>query len=201
MASVVHFENAGECANRLSDGRLGTRFCAWVIDTLFCHPRHNRARDCGHQSWLRPWGIALDSGGAKAGCPRPATRDEVRLYFFARSGARPAIGSLLYFTTTELLVRGQTIGKRACGLRVVKADGFALEAGSVLVRNVFRVIDQIPAFWIVPLALHSQASAFGDMVAGTLVVAETQDGIGELRARLMARDASGEPVPALMPPC
>jgi hypothetical protein len=86
-------------------------------------------------------------------------------------------------------VRGQTIGKRACGVRVVKADGFALDAGSVLVRNVFRLIDQIPLLWIVPL-LSGRSQRFGDMVAGTLVVAETQDQIGDLRARLVARDSS-----------
>jgi hypothetical protein len=73
-------------------------------------------------------------------------------------------------------------------VRVVKADGFALDAGSVLVRNVFRLIDQIPVLWIVPL-LSGRSQRFGDMVGGTLVVEETQDQIGDLRAKLMSRDS------------
>jgi hypothetical protein len=111
------------------------------------------------------------------------------MYIFAVVMLALQVGSLLYFTVTELLVRGQTIGKRTCGVRVVKADGFALDAGSVLIRNIFRLIDQIPVFWIVPL-LSRRSQRFGDMVAGTLVVAEAQDGVGNLRARLAARDAS-----------
>jgi uncharacterized RDD family membrane protein YckC len=186
MASVVHFETPENVQIDYRTAGLGTRFCAWVIDTLFVIlvaivlvivvPILAAAM-----------GVALDSVGRKLGMRRPISRDEIRLYFFAVAMLALQLGSLLYFLTSELLVRGQTIGKRACGLRVVKADGFALEAGSVLVRNVFRIIDQIPALWIVPL-LSTRSQRFGDMVAGTLVVAETQDRIGELRASLMARD-------------
>ena len=39
---------------------------------------------------------------------------------------------------------GQTLGKRMCKIRVVKADGFALDAVSVFMRNVFRVADHLP---------------------------------------------------------
>jgi uncharacterized RDD family membrane protein YckC len=187
MASPVLFETPENVQIAYRTAGLGTRFCAWIIDSIFVAivaivlfivvPILAAAM-----------GVALDNVGQRLGVRRPISQDDVRLYFFAVVMLALQLGSLLYFITTELLVRGQTIGKRACGLRVVKADGFALDAGSVLVRNVFRLIDQIPAFWIVPL-LSGRSQRFGDMVAGTLVVAETQDRIGDLRAKLMERDS------------
>ena len=95
-------------------------------------------------------------------------------------------GSFIYFTLCELLWRGQTVGKRHLKLRVVKIDGFALDATSILLRNVFRVVDQLPLFWIVPV-LSPRSQRFGDMAAGTLVVAEALDQLSDLRGRLLAR--------------
>ena len=188
MASVVHFETPENVQVAYRTAGLGTRFCAWLIDTffvvlvavvlvivvLFVAPAV---------------GIAVESLGRKLGVRRPVSQDEIRLYFIAVALLALQLGSLVYFTVCELLVRGQTIGKRSCAVRVVKADGFALAADSVLIRNIFRLIDQIPVFWIVPL-LSVRSQRFGDMVAGTLVVAESQDRMGDLRARLLARESA-----------
>ncbi|HXY36645.1 MAG TPA: RDD family protein [Planctomycetaceae bacterium] len=187
MASPVLFETPENVQIAYRTAGLGTRFCAWVLDSFFV------ALIAILLFIVVPilaaaMGIALDEVGRKLGARRPISQDEVRFYFFSVVMLALQLGSLIYFTSSELLVRGQTVGKRACGLRVVKADGFALDAGSVLVRNAFRLIDQIPVLWIVPL-LSSRSQRFGDMVAGTLVVAETQDRIGELRAKLMQRDS------------
>ena len=132
--------------------------------------------------------MSVDSLSRKLGVRSPVSQQEFTAFCLAIGMLAMQLGSLIYFTASELFVRGQTFGKRTCGLRVVKADGFALDAGSVLVRNVFRLVDQIPVLWIVPLL--SSRSHLGDMVSGTLVVAETEDGIGDLRARLTAREAA-----------
>ncbi len=99
------------------------------------------------------------------------------------------LGSLIYFNVCELLGRGQTYGKKICGVRVVKADGFSLDAGSILVRNVFRIVDQLPPLWIVPV-LSARGQRFGDMVAGTVVVADASDTLGEMRTWLLRRQAT-----------
>ena len=62
-----------------------------------------------------------------------------------------SLGSFLYFGCCELLMRGQTIGKRSVHIRVVKTDGFSLDPQSIFVRTIFRVIDHLPMLFIVPL--------------------------------------------------
>jgi uncharacterized RDD family membrane protein YckC len=187
MASPVLFETPENVQIAYRTAGLGTRFCAWVLDSFFVFLVAILLFIA--VAIVAPAvGVTLDNLGKHLGMRRPVSQDEIRLYFFAVAMLAFQLGSLLYFVATELLVRGQTIGKRACGVRVVKADGFALDAGSVLVRNVFRLIDQIPLVWIVPV-LSGRSQRFGDMAAGTLVVAETQDHIGDLRAKLMARDS------------
>src|SRR5580692_9456225 len=188
MASPVLFETPENVQIAYKTAGLGTRFCAWVVDWIF-------VVIVAILLWILgsvlagATSVTLDTLRQKLGVRRPVSQQEVGLYLFSVMLLAFELGSFVYFVTAELLVRGQTIGKRACGVRVVKADGFALDAGSVLVRNVFRLIDQIPLLWIVPL-LSGRSQRFGDMVAGTLVVAETQDQIGDLRARLVARDSS-----------
>jgi uncharacterized RDD family membrane protein YckC len=187
MASPVVFETPENVQIAYRTAGLGTRFCAWVLDSFFV------ALVAILLFILVPilaaaMGVAIDDVGRKLGVRRPISQDEVRLYFFALIMFAFQLGSLLYFIAAELLVRGQTVGKRACGIRVVKADGFALDAGGILVRNIFRLIDQIPVLWIVPL-LSARSQRFGDMVGGTLVVAETQDQIADLRERLMKRES------------
>ena len=187
MASPVVFETPENVQIAYRTAGLGTRFCAWVLDCFFVI-LVAIALFIIVPILAAAMGVALDDVAKRLGVRAPVTQDEVRFYFIAVALIALQLGSLLYFITAELFVRGQTIGKRACGVRVVKADGFALDAGSVLIRNVFRLLDQIPVMWIVPL-LSGRSQRCGDMVGGTLVVEESQDQIGELRAKLMSRDA------------
>ena len=99
------------------------------------------------------------------------------------------IGSFFYFGLSELFLRGQTIGKRMTRIRVVKADGFSLDAIGILVRNVFRVVDQLPPLWIVPL-LSKRSQRLGDMVAGTVVVADVVESLSRVREALLERPAA-----------
>jgi len=188
MASPVLFETPENVQIAYKTAGLGTRFCAWVVDWIFVVIVAVLLVFLASVV-ASATSITLDSIRQKLGVRRPISQEEIQLYIFSAILIAFELGSFVYFVTAELLVRGQTIGKRTCGVRVVKADGFSLDAGSILIRNIFRLIDQIPVLWIVPL-LSGRSQRLGDMVAGTLVVAETQDRIGDLRAKLVARDSS-----------
>jgi uncharacterized RDD family membrane protein YckC len=74
----------------------------------------------------------------------------------------------------EVLGRGQTPGKRALGLRVVRADGSPVGPAESLVRNLLRAIE-VPLGYapaILAVALGPRRQRLGDLVAGTLVVRE-----------------------------
>jgi hypothetical protein len=72
---------------------------------------------------------------------------------------------------------------------VVKANGFALDLPSILLRNVFRIIDHWPVAWLVPALLKSE-QRLGDLVAGTIVVSDAVPEISSVRMRLAARPAA-----------
>lgn len=78
-----------------------------------------------------------------------------------------------YFTIFELLWAGQSPGKRAVGIRVVKTGGYALRFPDTLIRNLLRAVDFIPVFYgvgLVSLLMTKHSQRIGDLVAGTLVV-------------------------------
>jgi len=82
---------------------------------------------------------------------------------------------VFYHPVLELLMGGQTPGKRKAGIRVVTRDGGIPSAGAILIRNVFRLIDSLPAFYVVGLVatfVSAQRLRIGDMAAGTLLVVD-----------------------------
>lgn len=79
-----------------------------------------------------------------------------------------------YFSFFEVLWNGQTPGKRALGLRVVKDLGQGLTFADSLVRNLVRIADILPGFYGVAalsVLLSERNKRLGDHVAGTMVVA------------------------------
>ena len=84
------------------------------------------------------------------------------------------IGYWIFF---ELRWRGQTPGKRLFGLRVMDVDGRRLAPYQVVLRNLLRVVDQIPLLYLVGAAtgfLTARWQRVGDLVAGTVVVHEAE---------------------------
>jgi uncharacterized RDD family membrane protein YckC len=186
MASPLEFETPENVQIAYRPAGLGTRFCAWILDSIF-------VLLVAIAIFLLAMALAAATGIVLKKIARfgPANENdalEVFFYYSAIAWLFWGLGSFAYFTAYELSGRGQTIGKRACGVRVVKTDGFSLDAGSILVRNIFRVVDQIPPLWIVPL-LSRRSQRFGDMVAGTVVVADARNELGELRTVLLSRPA------------
>lgn len=81
--------------------------------------------------------------------------------------------SLVYMALAEWLWRGQTVGKRLLRLRVVDAGGLRLEPSQVIVRNLMRFVDGLPALYLVAgitclVSRHRQR--LGDLAAGTVVI-------------------------------
>jgi uncharacterized RDD family membrane protein YckC len=77
-----------------------------------------------------------------------------------------------YFLLFELLWGGQSPGKRALGLRVVRRDGQPLGFTPALVRNTLRWIDQPGLIGVFIMLVDSESRRLGDLAAGTLVVRE-----------------------------
>ena len=73
-------------------------------------------------------------------------------------------------------LRGQTIGKRAMKIRVVRRDGSRLRPQHVAARNVLRILDGLPGVPIIgvlsmTITGRSRRQRVGDLAAGTIVVA------------------------------
>lgn len=74
----------------------------------------------------------------------------------------------------EVLARGQTPGKRALGLRVVRLDGEPVGPVESVVRNALRALELPLAYApaVLLVALGARRQRLGDLVAGTVVVQE-----------------------------
>lgn len=79
----------------------------------------------------------------------------------------------LYPVVFEVRWRGQTPGKRACGLAVVHDDGRPVGWGAAFTRNTLRFVDFLPLLYgtgFVATLLDRQGKRLGDLAAGTVVV-------------------------------
>jgi uncharacterized RDD family membrane protein YckC len=78
-----------------------------------------------------------------------------------------------YFILLEWLWNGQTIGKRAYRLRVINEDGSPARFTAVLIRNLLRLVDFLPALYgvgVLVIVLSPKSQRLGDLAAGTYVV-------------------------------
>jgi len=68
---------------------------------------------------------------------------------------------------------GKTLGKYLVGIKAVNDDGSPLSLGSSVVRNVLRLVDFLPVFYlvgIVSLVFSDANQRLGDRFGGTVVV-------------------------------
>lgn len=69
--------------------------------------------------------------------------------------------------------RGRTPGKRALGLRVVDAEGLKLQPAQIVLRNLLRAVDFLPAGYLLgglACSLHPRHQRLGDLAANTVVI-------------------------------
>jgi uncharacterized RDD family membrane protein YckC len=88
----------------------------------------------------------------------------------------------LYHPLVELVMRGQTPGKRMAGVRVTNRLGGTPASLAIVIRNAFRLIDCLPAFYgvgLITTIFSAQRVRLGDLAAGTVLV---HDGATESKA-------------------
>ena len=155
----------------------GARSIAFVLDFLI--------RGCLALGWLllSAW---LILGNLDFSIPE----DHETLWYLG--GVIPAMAIyFLYHVVLEPLMDGRTPGKRMTGLRVVTRDGVVPSSGALVTRNVFRIVDSLPALYVVGLLFvmfgrrHARA---GDLAAGTVVAVERAPFLEHLAASAGAEE-------------
>src|SRR5690242_21326471 len=140
---------------------IGSRFLAAIIDTLLI--------GIGEIILGVVIGVALSTTSQDGGSS-------------SASSILSAIGAILaflilwgYYIVFELVWNGQSPGKRAIGLRVVREGGRPITFISSAIRNLIRIVDFLPLFYgigVVVMFVDRRARRLGDLTAGTLVVKE-----------------------------
>jgi uncharacterized RDD family membrane protein YckC len=84
-------------------------------------------------------------------------------------------GGFLYHSFLEGLF-GQTLGKKICGIRVLKADFSPCGLPAGLLRNILRIADAFFYYLVavIALAANTKWQRIGDLVAETVVVKENR---------------------------
>jgi uncharacterized RDD family membrane protein YckC len=192
MNANIKFETPENIQVAYQPAGLGTRFVAWLVDNIlmiavgvvifFILMCSGVITGSVIRDIVEP---VRDSARRSAERP-PGKTPEVELYFIGLFLLVSSLGSFIYYGLSELFLRGQTLGKKMSGIRVVRLDGFALDPGGILVRNIFRVIDHLPPLWLVPL-VSKESQRLGDIVAGTVVVFDNPESISNLRLSLAQR--------------
>jgi uncharacterized RDD family membrane protein YckC len=87
-----------------------------------------------------------------------------------------------YFALFEWLWDGQTPGKRLLKLRVIREDGRPVTLWEAIARNLLRIFDTFPGFFVpvysiglIAVFLSDRDQRVGDLFAGTVVIRERSD--------------------------
>ena len=113
------------------------------------------------------------------------------------AGAGQALFAIAYFVLSvgygiaaEWFWRGQTIGKRLIGLRVMDEHALRLEFSQIVVRNLLRFVDALPLFYLVGGAscfFSRYSQRLGDLAANTIVVRDLKPSQPDLNQLLGGR--------------
>lgn len=127
-----------------------TRFLAWMIDLMIISALTSVVR------------LTL----ILAGIITPDLGTAVAVFAFFALPIAYGIG-------TEWFLRGQTIGKRLLKLRVIDERGLKLGFNQIVLRNLLRAVDALPACYLVgglACLINRRAQRLGDFAASTIVV-------------------------------
>lgn len=116
-------------------------------------------------AWLFPMSLLLNRMAENG--------EEISGWLETLAFTPPFLIYLLYHPLLEIMMSGRTPGKRIAGVRIVTIEGTVPSAGALLVRNLFRFIDGLPAFYVVGLSfavMTARHQRIGDLAAGTLLV-------------------------------
>lgn len=105
----------------------------------------------------------------------------VSILFFNRSLGRASdtliyvviLPALFYHLGSEILMNGQSVGKKAMKIKVISLDGGSASLGQYLIRWVFRLVDFTVSSWLaglIAVAATEKRQRVGDLVAGTTLI-------------------------------
>ena len=80
---------------------------------------------------------------------------------------------IFYFLLAEIFMNGQSLGKKALDLRVVRLDGTAPRVGDYFLRWLLRLVDfgfGNGLVAVITIALNGKGQRLGDLAAGTTVI-------------------------------
>jgi uncharacterized RDD family membrane protein YckC len=83
--------------------------------------------------------------------------------------------SVGYAILCEWYYQGQTVGKRLMSVRVMDIQGLRLQFSQIVIRNLLRFIDSLPACYLVgglSCLLSPKSQRLGDLAANTIVIRE-----------------------------
>jgi uncharacterized RDD family membrane protein YckC len=80
-----------------------------------------------------------------------------------------------YFIVCEMLMNGQTAGKRLFGLRVIRDNGQPIEFSQSLIRGIIRSTIDMMYVGLFVILFSKKHKRLGDMAAGTIVIIEKYD--------------------------
>jgi uncharacterized RDD family membrane protein YckC len=125
------------------------------------------------------WGLVLVGAHGSPSHVKAASGEERFWYSVAQGVFAFVVFAIFfgYFILFEALWNGQTPGKRALGLRVIRDGGYPLDFTASLVRNVVRIGELgfgLYAISGIVALLSSQNKRVGDFAAGTIVVRDSR---------------------------
>lgn len=79
-----------------------------------------------------------------------------------------------YFAFFEMVLNGQSPGKRSVQIRVVKDGGGAITFSDIAIRNLLRAVDCLGLYAVAGICMFAtkKMQRLGDLAAGTIVVSE-----------------------------
>lgn len=179
MENLLKVPSADGMQLHLEVAELGSRSYAYIMDWQF--------RLLLSLAWLLgAWILMTGTGEQTVRSVTTSAGNHWGAYLFFL----PAVFLyVFYHPVLEIVMRGRTPGKRMAGIRLVTGDGQTPGVVAIIIRNLFRLVDMLPAFYVVGcvacIATKRQIR-IGDMAAGTLLVYEQKAGDEALdRARDM----------------
>lgn len=146
---------------------IGSRFLAAVVDTLLLVLL---------QLIVIAVAIGLIMSISQAEDLSVLTRsDNAAIWLFAVLSLVSFVFFWGYYIFFEIYWNGQTPGKRWVGLRVIRIDGTPVTPAEVVIRNLVRTLDLLPAAYgvgVVTMFINEKSRRLGDLAAGTVVVHE-----------------------------
>ncbi|MBE6013110.1 MAG: RDD family protein [Lachnospiraceae bacterium] len=80
-----------------------------------------------------------------------------------------------YFLLAEIIMKGQTVGKRILHLRTIRKNGQPITFIQSIIRNIIRVFIDNNGVGILMMLFSKDNRRLGDMAAGTIVISENPD--------------------------